>query len=353
MSDPGASDADSAAETDSLVPGHLPRAGIGSFPTPVEEAFEFGAALGVPDLYLKREDRAGDQYGGNKIRKLNFLLGDALSAGCSRVLTSGGIGSHHVLATCVYARELGLAPAAVQFPQPVTDHVRENLRALASTDPDLTLAGSVYRMPYHYLRMRLTARRDDELYYVPTGGSSPTGTLGFVEAAGELERQIRRGELPEPDVIVVPASSGGTLAGLQVGLDQTSLETRVVGVRVVEWYAGNRFSVARLANSTASLLGLPANYGWRDVDLLSGYLGEGYAEPSARGERAQTIAADYDIELDPTYTAKTVAAIAGEFDDERVLYWHTLSSRQPEPLSTDAALERLPDSYRRFVDRET
>lgn len=353
MSDRAAPDTDAATETDSLIPESVSRAGIGTFPTPVEEVFEFGSALGVPELYLKREDRAGEQYGGNKIRKLDFLLGEALAEGCPRVLTSGGIGSHHVLATCVYARELGLDPAAVQFPQPVTDHVRENLRALASTDPDLTLAGSVYRMPYHYLRARLAARRDDELYYVPTGGSCPTGTLGFVEAAGELQRQVTRGELPEPDVIVVPASSGGTLAGLQVGLDHTTLDTRVVGVRVVEWYAGNRFHVARLANRTAILLGLSANYGWRDIDLVSGYLGEGYAEPSARGSRARTIAAEYGLALDPTYTAKTVAAIAGEFDDERVLYWHTLSSRHPEPLSTDATLERLPDSYRRFFDAET
>jgi len=353
MSDDTAADFDSRAGTDSVIPERIPRAGIGSFPTPVEEAFEFGSALGVPELYLKREDRAGERYGGNKIRKLDFLLGEALAEDCTRVLTTGGIGSHHVLATCIYARELGLDPAAVQFPQPVTDHVRENLRALASTDPDLTLAGSVYRLPYHFLRARLAARRDDDLYYVPPGGSSPTGTLGFVEAAGELERQVSRGELPEPDVVVVPASSGGTLAGLQVGLDDTTLDTRVVGVRVVEWYAGNRFRIARLANRTASLLGLPGNYGWRDIDLLSGYLGDGYAEPSARGSRARTIAAEYGLALDPTYTAKTVAAIAGEFDDERVLDWHTLSSRHPERLPTDAALERLPDSYRRFFDVET
>lgn len=350
MSEPSVPD--SRAVDGSPVPESQPRAGIGSFPTAVEPAFDLGGALGVPDLYLKREDRAGEQYGGNKIRKLDFLLGEALAQGCTRVLTTGGIGSHHVLATSVYARELGLDPAAIQFPQPVTDHVRENLRALASTTPQLTLARSVFRMPYHYLRARLAAYRDEELYYVPTGGSSPTGTMGFVDAAQELERQITRGEVPEPDVIVVPASSGGTFAGLTVGLDYTTLETRVVGVRVVEWYAGNRLRVARLANRTASLLGVPANYGWRDFTLLSGYLGDGYAEPSPRGARVRTIAAEHGLVLDPTYTAKTVAAIAGEFDDERVLYWHTLSSNHPERLPTDAALERLPDSYRSFFATE-
>jgi len=321
---------------------------LGSFPTAVEAAPELGAALGVSDLYVKREDRSGGPYGGNKVRKLEFLLGRAVERGCSTVVTGGGVGSHHVLATAVYTREVGLEPRAVQFPQPATDHVRANLRALAGLEPELRLVGSQARFPAALLRERVAAALGDR-DYVPVGGSSPLGTLGFVDAGLELARQVERGEFPRPDVVVTPASSGGTLAGLVVGLDRAGLDTRVVGVRVAGRYVANRPLIARAANRTAALLG-GGEYSPDDITLLDGYVGPGYAEPTPAGDRVTAVAADHGLELDPTYTAKTVAAIAGEFDDERVLYWHTLSNRRPDLLSVAAALEQLPDGYRRFLD---
>jgi D-cysteine desulfhydrase len=331
------------------LPADVPRVELGSFPTAVEAAPGLGAALGVPNLHLKREDRSGRPYGGNKVRKLEFLLGAALDAGCSQVVTGGGIGSNHVLATATYAREVGLDLRAVQFPQPVTEHVRENLRSLARFDPELRLARSQVLFPVSLLRERLAARRDGDRASVPLGGSSPVGTLGFVEAGWELARQVERGACPHPDVVVVPASSGGTLAGLVVGLDRAGLDTQVVGVRVTGRYAANRFLVTRLANRTAALLDVPARYTHDDVTLLGGYVGPGYAEPTRVGELVSKVAAEYGLTLDPTYTAKTVAAISGEFDDETVLYWHTLSEGRPEMLSTEAAIERLPDPYRQFL----
>lgn len=332
----------------------VPRADVGDFPTPIAAAPDLGEALGVPNLLVKHDDRTGDAYGGNKVRKLDFLLGDALDRGCTRVFTSGGIGSNHVLATCTYARRVGLRPRAVQFPQPVTEHVRENLLAIAATEARLTLAGSELRLPLHLLRARIAARFDADLYYVPPGGSSPVGALGFVDAALELASQVDDDAVSEPDVVVVPTSSGGTLAGLTVGLDRTDLETDVVGVRVIERYVVNRWTVARLARRTAALLedDGPTDYGRRDIRLRSGYLGDGYGEPTPAGERAQATAAEYGLALDPTYTAKAVAAIADRYDDERVCYWHTLSQTRPATLSVETAQARLPDAYARFLDVE-
>jgi len=325
------------------------RAGIASVPTPVEAAPELGRTLGVPNLYIKREDEAGDAYGGNKIRKLDCLLGEALLEGCSRVFTSGGVGSNHVLATATYARELGLDLRAAQFPQPATEHVRGNLRALAGLEPTLAFVPHEGLLPVYLVRARLRARFDDDLYYIPPGGSSPTGTLGFVEAATELAEQIEAGAMPAPDVVVVPASSGGTLAGLRVGFDIAGIDARLAGVRVVERYIANAFTVARLANQTAALIEDAPGYGWRDIDLVSGYLGSGYAEPTPAGERVSESATACGLELDPTYTAKTVAGIAGEFDDETVLYWHTLSNSRPPQLSRADALDRLPAAYEQFL----
>lgn len=328
------------------------RADIGRLPTPVEPTPALGAALGVPNLQVKHDGRTGDAYGGNKVRKLDFLLGDALDRGCTRVFTSGGIGSNHVLATCTYARRVGLRPRAVQFPQPVTEHVRENLLAIAGTEPRLTLAGSELRLPLHLLRARIAARFDADRYYVPPGGSSPVGALGFVEAALELERQVEDGDVPEPDVVVVPASSGGTLAGLTVGLDRTALDTEVVGVRVIERYVLNRWTAARLARRTAALLVDDGRRDYRrdDVRLVSGYLGDGYGEPTEVGERVQETAAEYGLTLDPTYTAKAVAAVADRFDEERVCYWHTLSDTRPSTLPVEVARTRLPDDYAGVLD---
>jgi D-cysteine desulfhydrase len=322
---------------------------LGSFPTPVTATPELGRALGVPNLYCKNDGVSSDRYGGNKVRKLEFLLAQARRRGNSRVMTSGGVGSNHVLATATHARAVGLDPAAVQFPQPVTPHVRSNLRALARFEPDLSLVPLESLLPPALVVSRLRARFSDT-QYVPPGGSSPTGTLGFVAAGHELARQVEAGDAPHPDAVVVPASSGGTLAGLLVGFDRAGLETRLVGVPVVERYITNWLTVTRLANRLARRLDEPARFTRADFELLTGHLGDGYAEPTEAGERAQRVAADHDLHLDPTYTAKTVAAIGEAFDDERVLYWHTLSESRPDPLPPDAARARLPDRYGQFLD---
>lgn len=327
-----------------------PRAGIGTVPTPVEAVPDLAAHLDVAELYVKNESKAGELYGGNKIRKLEYLLGEALDQGCSRVITGGSIGSNHVLATAAYAREVGLEPAAFQFPQPVTDHVRSNLRALAAFDPELTLLRTELTLPVHLVRARLQARFHSEVYYVPYGGSAPLGALGYVDAVAELKDQIAAGELPEPDAMVTPTSSGGTHAGLQVGVDVHDLDVPVVGIQVAPWYTTNRFRVARLATRTAALLDGPApTYSRTDIDLRQGHIGEAYAEPTEAGVRATEAAKSAGLTLDPTYTAKTVAAIGEEFTDETVLYWHTLGETLPAQLSTAEAIERLPPSYEQFL----
>lgn len=328
----------------------LERVALGEYPTPIERMPELGDALGLSAFAVKNEGKSSSLYGGNKVRKLEYLLGAARSNGCSTVFTSGAIGSNHVLATAAHARETGFTPVASQFPQPVTDHVRENLRSLARFSPELHLLRSELLLPPHLLTKRLATKFDDDRYYIPPGGSSVVGAVGYIDAAAELAQQIEAGETREPDVVVVPASSGGTLAGLVVGFDRAGIDATLVGVPVVERYLLNRLSVSRMANKVAARVGEQVNYTRGDVTLCSGYLGAGYAEPTTEGERVSNIAAEHGLSLDPTYTAKTVAAIADSFSDERVLYWHTLSSTRPEPLSVSETLSRLPDAYAQFFD---
>ena len=163
--------------------------------------------------------------------------------------------------------------------------------------------------------------------------------------------------MPAPDRIMVPVGSGGTLAGLTLGVAMTELDADVVGVRVVEKLVTNRCSVSVLASRTARLLrgeGLDAP--WTrpgDLRILADYLGGGYGEPTPAGERAEAVASEHGLELDPTYTAKAVAAIADRADgwrDDTVLYWHTLDGREPPRLAREEAAARLPEEYRSFLD---
>lgn len=339
----------------------VPRLGLCDLPTPVERAAALGDALGVPDLHVKRDDVSAEPYGGNKPRKLEYTLARARERGVSTAWTAGGVGSNHVLATALHCRDVGLAPAAIQFPQPVTDHVRDNLRALATTDPTLRLVGGEAALVARAARLRLRQRLGADLQYLPVGGSSPRGVLGFVRAAAELADQVATGEAPAPDRIVVPVGSGGTLAGLRLGVAMTDLDAAVVGVRVVEKLITNAASLTVQANRTARLLrghGVDAPcLGPGAFTVLDGYLGDGYGEPTAGGDSARETAADHGLTLDPTYTAKAVAAVADRADradrtdrwrDDTVLYWHTLSGADP-PECPDADA-RLPDGYGRFLD---
>ena len=315
----------------------IPRAEFATLPTPIERLGTLGAEIGIGSLWVKRDDQSGELYGGNKVRKLEYLLGEAIEEGHDEVWTVGAIGSHHVLATCIYARQQGLEPAALHFPQPITDHVLDNLRALSTTRPELTLVGNRVQIPVEVLRMKIRQwlASGPDVYYIPGGGSSPTGVIGYVNAVLELAEQIEAGEAPEPDVIFAAAGTCGTIAGILLGSEIVGLDCEVVGVRVVDRLITNKPAITRLARKTAKRL---KNYDVATetsvdsdrVTLLQDYFGESYGTPTDEGTDAIERAARTEgLELEPTYTGKTFAAVIGERDamdlaDKNVLYWHTL-----------------------------
>jgi D-cysteine desulfhydrase len=184
------------------------------------------------------------------------------------------------------------------------------------------------------------------------GGSSARGSLGYVDAARELAGQIRAGEMPEPDFVVVALGSGGTVAGLAAGLEREGLRSRVVGVVVAEpaWVVAIR---ARwLARTCLRLAGVRGERGWlgRRLEVDPRWLGVGYGHPTESGARATEVAARVGLTLDPTYTAKTFAAALARVDALRdsavpktVLYWHTLSSAPAAPLLAAAPDESALD----------
>ncbi len=220
----------------------IPHTSLATLPTPVQPAPALASSAGVAELWVKRDDRSGEVYGGNKVRKLEFLLGDALAVGAKRVWTLGAIGSHHCLATTLYARALGLRTLVTHSPQPVTAHVRNNCLAVAAAGAELHLAKG-WMLPVALATDNVRVRRhqvDLPTYFIPIGGSSPAGALGYVNAALEIDEQIRSGLLPEIDEVYVPVGTAGTLAGLVVGFRLTQRALRVVGVRVVDRVIVNR-----------------------------------------------------------------------------------------------------------------
>jgi 1-aminocyclopropane-1-carboxylate deaminase/D-cysteine desulfhydrase-like pyridoxal-dependent ACC family enzyme len=327
---------------------------FGTYPTPVQELTQ--ASRGRCALWVKRDDLTGVLYGGNKVRKLEYLVADARARGATRLVTIGAVGSHHVLATTLYGRREGFAVEAALVPQPRTEHVVEVVRAGIGAGLVPMAAGG-----YAGVVLRVVPRIvERDAYFVMVGGSSVVGSLGYVDAARELAAQIRAGEVPEPDVIVVALGSGGTVAGIAAGLEPEGIRSLVVGVVVAEptWFVALR--ARRLARACLRATGTRAPRGWLDRRLAIDrrWLGAGYGHPTDAGARATEDARRAGLELDPTYTAKTFAAALERVESLRdsptpktVLYWHTLSSAPIAPLlvGAPAATELDPAVARLFA----
>lgn len=290
------------------------------------------------DLWLKDDGASHPLYGGNKVRKLEYILAHALGRGAKRLVTSGAAGSHQVLATALFGRQNGLPVIAVVCPQRRTPHAESMLRATVGSGAQLVPVGS---QPMVGVQTARVLRRGD--YLVPPGASNVVGTLGYVAAVRELVAQIRQGEVPDPDVIVVPLGSGGTAAGLLAGVAREGLRARVVAVEVATHPRLGRAMVLTLAyaalrrdGGAASLSALS-----RRLEVDGDYLGAGYGEPTSAGARAMEDALGLGVVLDPTYTAKTFARVLQEAGRSHAsgkwIYWHTLSTAPLSPLLGDSA----------------
>jgi D-cysteine desulfhydrase len=195
-------------------------------------------------------------------------------------------------------------------------------------------------------------------YLLPPGGSSVVGTLGYLDGAAELALQVRGGVLPRPDLIVVPLGSGGTAAGLLAGLAIEGLPTKVLAVRVVEpWMAGHLRTVllARLAASRRGHRLSTSSLSPR-LEVQAKYLGAGYGYPTMAGHRATEIGKEHGLALEPTYTAKTFAAVLDvlkqDGPDRCILYWHTFSSAPLAPLLLSAPDEaEIPTELQQLLLR--
>ena len=234
----------------------LPHTPIGSFPTPVARLEGLSRETGASGLFVKCDDESGRIYGGNKVRKLEFLLADAVRQKAARVITTGAAGSNHALATAVYAKAAGLKATLVLFDQPTSSLVRNNLLMDAYCGADMVFEETFGKLAARFPEIVKSYEALDGHvpYVIPAGGSSPLGAVGYVNAAFELKGQIDRGTLPEPEAIFLPLGTMGTAAGLMLGLKAAGLGSRVVAVRVVPPVVANSGKLAALFDETLTLL---------------------------------------------------------------------------------------------------
>ncbi len=340
----------------------IPYIAIGNFPTPVVPMAIMSATY-HRNLYIKRDDLSGtvlengqQLFGGNKVRKLAFLLADALDKKASTVLTFGAAGSNHATATATYAQQLGLNCICMLKKQPNSRVVQRNLLLMHQAGAQLYYAET--EQLRHELTKRVCAqykqRHAKEPYIIPTGGSNAIGVLGFVNAALELKQQIDQGLLPCPDVIYLPVGSMGTVAGLLLGCKLAGLKTKIIGIAVEpEEHAGFvKETVVRIFEQTNALL---CSYAARcplyslddtDYELLFDYTGTAYGAFTAAGTRAMQIARNEGLSLDGTYSAKAFAGLLDQLKyhqpHEVILFWHTFCSVDVSSATDQSDCTNLP-----------
>lgn len=339
--------------------GRIPRIMLTGLPTPVMPLSHASAKLET-DVWVKRDDLTAPRYGGNKVRKLEYLLAQAKLRAADTLVTTGTLGSHHVFATALYGKEYGFETHAVLMPAPYHPHVEEQLRADLALDAKLTTATSyaevMRKMAELSVRLRLLGHRP---FIIPMGGSNVYGTIGFVSAGVELANQIDAGLCPDPDAVYVPCGSSGTAAGLALGLAAAGLKTRVIAVRVGDKVLANGVRVRALVRKAQALLRdieprFPdvaaraiASIEFDDIEI-----GRGYGRPTPSSEAARALASEDGVNLDATYTSKAMACLLRHAESfrrgQRLLFWNTFSSAPMAPF-----LARAPSVPEHLVQAMT
>jgi L-cysteate sulfo-lyase len=306
------------------------RFSLAHLPTPLEEMRRLSQTLGGPEMWIKRDDQTGLATGGNKTRKLELLLADALEKGAGVVLTVGAVQSNHCRQTAAAAVRAGLDCVLVlRGTAPPHGEWTGNLLLDDLLGAQIWWAEGVE--PLVALDQAAAAQRADGRtpYVIPYGGSNAVGAAAYALAFEEAWDQMNAENL-EFDRVVFATSSGGTQAGLIVGARACEYRGEVLGISVDKTGGELGETISALLEPTARFLGLDIELGPGDVRINDDYLGAGYAVlTNAEEEAVRLVAKTEAILLDPVYTGKAMAGLLGMIrqgqigSDERVLFWHT------------------------------
>lgn len=312
----------------------FPRIILGHTPTPLEPLRRLSEHLGGPDLYVKRDDCTGLGTGGNKTRKLEFLLGDALANGATNIITQGAVQSNHARQSAAAACKIGLKCDLVfehRVPNPSDDYLTSGnalLDQMFGARAHHLEGGTDVNAEMERIADELRASGETP-YIIPVGGSNPIGALGYVDCAREIVAQCRDSDL-EPGYIVHASGSGGTQAGLVAGLGACGSDIGVSGISVSSPTVTQEALVYSIARETAVLLGFDDAVRQEDVVVYDNYIGEGYGLVTDEMIAAVLLLARMEgLLFDPVYSGKALAGMIdliskGVLDNDRpVVFIHT------------------------------
>jgi len=349
-----------------LLRDKLPHVSLGEFPTPIRKLERLGHDLGLGHLYMKRDDLSGRIYGGNKIRKFEFILGNVLRTNAKEVMTFSPAGSKHAMTITLSSQQLGLKAISMATPHQSTPDVCRNLLMTYYCGAELhqyrnknsLIVGTVYQLLRHKLKYGSFPR------VIFASRPSPLGAIGFVNAAYELKEQIMRGQMPEPDRIYVASGTTDTAVGLKIGLKAANIKSQVipVGVRGEKPAIEKRFT--RNFYKTISFLGsLDPSFpifelSDKDAGIVDSFLETGCAGSAREVKEALTLMEKSEgIRLDTTYTGKAVAALIDDakkqaLRDEVILFWNTFNSRDFSGAISTVDYHNLPKCFHRYFEEE-
>jgi L-cysteate sulfo-lyase len=313
----------------------LPRISLGHWPTPLHELPHLSASLDGPRIFMKRDDLTGLALGGNKCRKLEYVLADAKQRGIDTLITSGSSQSNFALQMAAAAEKVGMEPYLVlvkgvhvetQGNLLLHNILNSTVNILEVSDPGEMFTTMPKKM--NELADELRGKGRNPLV-IPAGAFVPLGTAGWVTAAEEIDEQLRDQKI-DVQYVVLANGSGGTQAGLALGFKQLGVPLQVIGISVFSQKADAISGVINQVTETAKLLGLGVAVGPEEVVVYDDYIGEGYGIPTRECiEAIRLVARTEGIFLDPVYTGKAMAGLIdlvrkGRFTrEDTVLFIHT------------------------------
>ena len=338
---------------------HLDKLVLAKLPTPVGERV-VSLTGSKRRISVKYDNLTSSFYGGNKLRKLEYLLRRALARNADRVATFGTAASNHALATALYAKQLGLPCTCLTSHQVKTTAAAKTLRLLLANGAEIVHYGGSYHSRIATMRRHMQGRN---AWLIPIGGSSWLGTVGYVNAGLELAAQITALEIPVPDRIYIATGTMGSAGGLALGLALAGQKIEVQAVRVSPEIIMNRRRLDHLMVKTATMLSridasIPANLASRAlIEVRHEFFGDGYAVSNDATDAAVELAsAQLDLDLEPTYTGKAMAALLydlaqSEHAGKSMLFWNTYNSNPlPVPDESTIDMDRLPAEFLRYFD---
>lgn len=328
-----------------------------SEPTPIQKLSTLGNLVGAKALYIKRDDLTHKRFGGNKVRKLELLLGDALASGAKGVLTWGMACSNHTTATAIHSRAAGLDCVCMHIHQPPTSYGKRNLILSHMAGAELLLFNNVgiRQATMLDINKEYKEKKGVSYYFIPSGGSNEFGAAAYLNAFLELKVQIDAKEMETPDIIVAPYGSGGTAAGIALGIALLKLPIQLVIANVDNATDADALEkIKTLFDLTVKLLRKrddsfpPIDFPTDRVSMVR-YTKDGYAKVSQEGFNAgQLFLACEGIHLDGTYTSKTAAClldVIAHNKDATILFWHTFYAPAKNSITDGYDYKKLPVEY--------